>query len=262
MIDIHAHILPGIDDGPKDIDESIEMLHQAQKDGIHTIVATPHTLNGIYTCTPEMVSRGIHHLCDEMKKHDISVSIYPGMEIHICDDFHARLEDNQIIPINNSRYVLIELPAPLIPPHFKDLVFQLRLKGFYPILAHPERNFAVQKHPDMIYDFIEWGVFIQITAVSVTGFFGGRIKKLCKKFIQNRLVHFLASDAHSSVNRLPILSEAHFQCEKILNDKQEARALIEHNPKNVIENKPIEVSEPIRKKRWFCSFKNIQRFYH
>jgi protein-tyrosine phosphatase len=254
MIDIHAHILPGIDDGPEVIDESIEMLHQAQNDGIQAIVATPHTLNGVYTCSPEMVTKGIHNLGTEMKKHNISVTIYPGMEIHICDDFHARLEDNRIISMNNSRYVLIELPAPLIPPQFKEVVFQLRLKGFYPILAHPERNFAVQKHPEMIYDFIEWGVFIQVTAVSVTGFFGSRIKKLCKKLVQNRMVHFLASDAHSSDNRPPVLSDAYFQCEKILNDKKEARALIENNPKNVIENKPIEANEPIRKKRWFRSF--------
>jgi protein-tyrosine phosphatase len=254
MIDIHTHILPGLDDGSKSLQVSIDMLHQAQNDGIHEIFATPHTLNGVYTCTPEMIARGIDELSAEMIKHEISISIYPGMEIHICDDLHAQLENNSLISLNNSRYVLIELPVQLIPPQFKEVVFQLRLKGYYPILAHPERNFAVQKNPDIINEFIDWGVFIQLTAVSVTGYFGGRIKQLCKSMLQNRQVHFLASDTHSLDNRPPVLSEACFVCEKILNDKMEARALLESNPKNVIENKPIEVNEPVRKKRWFRSF--------
>jgi len=254
MIDLHAHILPGVDDGPKTLEESIAMLYQAQADGIHTIVATPHTLNGVYTNTPETIAQKIDQLHDEMKKNDISISVCPGMEIHICEDLHSRIENKSLIAINNTRYVLIELPAPLIPPQFKDIVFQLRLKGYYPILAHPERNFAVQKDPDIVYDFIEWGVFMQLTAVSVTGFFGGRIKKLCKNMLQNRQVHFLASDAHSPDNRPPVLSDAYFKCEKILNDQKEAHALIESNPKKVLENKPIEVNEPIRKKKWFRLF--------
>ncbi|ETR72907.1 MAG: Phosphotyrosine-protein phosphatase [Candidatus Magnetoglobus multicellularis str. Araruama] len=136
------------------------------------------------------------------------------MEIHICDDLHTRIINNSILSLNHSRYVLIELPAPLIPPQFKEIVFQLRLKGFYPILAHPERNFAVQKHPDIIYDFIEWGVYIQLTGASVTGFFGGQIKKLSKNMIKNRLVHFLASDAHSPDNRPPVLAEAYYKASK------------------------------------------------
>jgi len=254
MIDIHAHILPGFDDGPKTLEESIEMLHLAQTDGIQEMIATPHTLDGVYTCTPEMIVKGLAALSAEIKKHDISISIYPGMEIHICDDLHAQLENNSLISLNNTRYVLIELPVQLIPPQFKEVVFQLRLKGYYPILAHPERNFAVQKDPEIINDFIEWGVFMQLTAASVTGYFGGRIKTLCKKLLQNRQVHFLASDTHSLDNRPPILSEVCFICEKILNDKMEAQALIESNPKKVIENKPIEVNEPIRKKGWFRSF--------
>jgi protein-tyrosine phosphatase len=254
MVDIHAHILPGLDDGPETLHESIEMLHQAQTDGIQAIVATPHTLNGLYTNTPEMITNGIDNFCTEIKKHNIYINVYPGMEIHICDDLHTRIDNKSLISINNSRYVLIELPAPIIPPQFKEVIFQLKLNGYYPILAHPERNFAVQKNPNIIYDFIEWGVLIQLTAASVTGFFGSRIKKLCKKMLQNRLVHFLASDAHSVDNRPPILSEAHHECEKVLNDQKEALALIESNPKLVIENKPIEINEPIRKKRWFRSF--------
>jgi protein-tyrosine phosphatase len=254
MIDLHAHILPDVDDGPKTLEESIAMMYQAQADGIHEIVATPHTLNGVYTTTPETIQQKIDQLHDEMKKNDISVTIYPGMEIHICDDLHSRIENKRLISMNHSRYVLVELPAPLIPPQFKEIIFQLRLKGYYPILAHPERNFAVQKDPDIVYDFIEWGVFMQLTAVSVTGFFGGRIKKICKQMLQNRLVHFLASDAHSPDNRPPVLSEAYHKCEKILNDHKEALALIESNPKKVLENKPIEINEPIRKKKWFRLF--------
>jgi len=254
MIDIHTHILPDIDDGPETLDECIEMLQKAQTDGIHALIATPHTLNGIYSCTPEMVTQGIEHLSAQIKKNNFSMTVYPGMEIHICDDLHTQIENNSLISLNNTRYVLIELPAPLIPPQFKDVVFQLRLKGYYPILAHPERNFAVQKHPEILYDFIEWGVFMQVTAASVTGFFGERIKKLCKRMLQNRLVHFLASDAHSSDSRPPVLSEACFICEKVLKDIKEAHALIEDNPKKLIANESIQMNEPIRKKRWFRSF--------
>jgi protein-tyrosine phosphatase len=255
MIDIHAHILPDIDDGPKTFDESIEMLQKAQADGIQAIVATPHTLDGVYSCTPEMVSERIDNLNTQIKKNNISMTVYPGMEIHICDDLHAQLEHQSLISLNNTRYVLIELPAQLIPPQFKDVVFQLRLKGYYPILAHPERNFAVQKHPEILNDFIEWGVFMQVTAASVTGFFGGRIKKLSQKMLQDRVVHFLASDAHSSDSRLPVLSEAYFICEKILKDKKEARKLVEDNPKKLIHNEPIQMNEPVRKKGLFRSWR-------
>jgi len=254
MIDIHAHILPGFDDGPATLNDTIEMLQQAQTDGIQSIIATPHTLNGIYTCSPEMIFKGIEDLSIEIEKHDISIIVHPGMEIHICEDLHTQIENKSLISLNNSRYVLIELPAPLIPPHFKDIVFQLRLKGYYPILAHPERNFAVQKNPEMIYDFIEWGVFIQLTAASISGFFGGRIHKLCNQMLKNRQVHFLASDAHSADLRPSVLSEAYYKCEKILKDRKEARALIEGNPKSVIENKPIDMNDPIKKKKWFRLF--------
>ncbi|KPA12196.1 Capsular polysaccharide synthesis, CpsB/CapC [Candidatus Magnetomorum sp. HK-1] len=255
MIDIHCHILPFIDDGPANINDSIEMLHCAEKDGIQTIVATPHSFDGVYLCTSEMIHQSIERLQNEIEKHNLSVTILPGMEVHICEQLHQKIIAKKAISLNNTRYILLELPGPFVPPHFKEVIFQLRLKGYYPILAHPERNFVVQNDPDIIYDFIEWGIFIQLTAASVTGFFGTQIKRLCKKMLLNRQVHFLASDAHSPGNRPPILSEAFQKAVHISKDENYARTLIDINPKNVIADAPLDICEPRRKKRFF-SFLN------
>ncbi|MBF0452974.1 MAG: hypothetical protein HQK75_19895 [Candidatus Magnetomorum sp.] len=256
MIDIHCHILPAIDDGPQDVNDSIAMLRCAEQDGIQSIIATPHALNGVYHVSPEMVEQSLDSLRNEIERTKVSVTVLPGMEVHICKNIQDKILDKQAITLNASRYVLIELPGQFIPPQFKDVIFQLKLKGYYPILAHPERNFVVQKNPEIIYDFIEWGVYIQLTAASVTGFFGIRIKNLCKTMLQNRQVHFLASDAHSPDMRPPVLSEAFHRAATILKDKNEARALIDTNPQKIIDDAPIDICEPRRKKKFFDFFRN------
>jgi protein-tyrosine phosphatase len=254
MIDIHCHIIPGLDDGPQDIQDSIEMLHCAEKDGIRSIIATPHSFDGVYQVAPELIDQSIVTLKNEMKKNNLSITLFPGMEVHLCKDLNAKLIDNKAITLNHSKYILIELPAAFIPQQFKEVIFQLRLKGFYPVLAHPERNIAVNKYPDIIYDFFEWGIFIQLTASSVTGAFGSRIKNLCKTLIQNRLVHFIASDAHSIYNRPPVLSEAYKMAKYILKDETEADALFFSNPESIINNIPIDVCEPIKKRKKIFKF--------
>ena len=251
MIDMHTHILPGLDDGPDSMDISIEMVQLAAEDGIQAMIATPHARSGKFDSSPEIVKKGMDALNIQLTDLNIPVTIYPGMEIHICDDIQKRIENNELLTLNHSRYVLIELPGQLIPPKFKEVIFQLKLQGYYPILAHPERNFAIQKSPDMINDFIDWGVYIQITAASLMGQFGIPLKQLSKKMLQNRQVHFIASDTHTPYSRPPILSEACQLASKILKDKTEARALVDQNPKNVIDNQLIEFNEPVVKKRWF-----------
>jgi len=251
MIDIHCHILPFIDDGPKSIDDSIEMLRYAEKDGIKSIIATPHSFNGVYICTSNTVKKSIERLQYEINNNKLSITLFPGMEVHLCEQLYQKIIEKTVVSLNNSRYILIELPVQFVPPNFKEIIFKLRLKGYYPILAHPERNFVVLNDPEIIYDFIEWGVFIQLTAASVLGFFGSKIQRLCKKMLLNRQVHFLASDAHSLENRPPALSEAYKKALQLLKDEKYAKTLIYDNPKKVIDDTSIDIYEPIRKKRFF-----------
>ena len=200
MIDIHCHILPGIDDGPKHIDESLEMAKIASRDGITTIVATPHIKEPLYPS--EDIGIKVAALNDLLTEKGIPLSVLQGADVSSSVDvslLHA-------YTINRTRYILIEFPHLYLPGNAKDIIFRLMMHGYRPIITHPERNLSILGNPKLFFELLDTGLLVQITADSLTGAFGLDIRECASYFLKKGIVHFIATDAHSSRERRPELS--------------------------------------------------------
>lgn len=215
MIDIHCHILPGIDDGPKTIDESVAMARIAFKDGIRTIIATPHTGNGRYNCLPEDIMTSCVAFNEILVKKRIGLKVLPGSEVRLCPDIIENYKKNKIMNLGSGNFVLIELPHQFIQRAVVDVIRAFKFLGVTPIIAHPERNQQVMNNNSAVDQFVFAGALIQITAGSLLGLFGRRVRQVARDFVANGSVHFVATDAHSSDKRAPVLSKGLKQFEKI-----------------------------------------------
>ncbi len=234
MIDIHAHILPSIDDGPETIEESIELCKIAANDGIKTIVATPHSKDGVYEAKSDKILETVEALNLKLKESQIDIEILPGSEIHIHAELVESIRSGEVLTINNSgKFILFELPFVFIPPGTDKFIFNLKANGIVPIIAHAERISAFQKNPDLVGQLVKIGALVQVNAPGLTGQAGPRDKKCVEWLLKNRLVHFIASDVHSLTGRPPILSKAVGIAAKIVGE-EEARALVCHNPEQII----------------------------
>lgn len=234
MIDIHTHVIPGVDDGPQSWGEAIEMCRMAWEDGTKVMVATPHAYNGLYGQEGQDISEEIVVLKHKLKACGIGLEILRGAEIHSRPDLPEILERMPTLTLNSSgNYFLLEFPHTFIPPNVEQLIFQLTLKGFIPIIAHPERNMQVQRDVSLIEALIEKGALCQVTAMSISGHFGQRASKCVEELLQSEFVHLVASDAHSVENRPPVLSEAYRVVEKKMGNKK-AKELFELNPGKIV----------------------------
>lgn len=232
MIDIHAHILPGLDDGPGSIDESLAICRIAASDGIKKIVATPHIYPGVYNNNRKGILDRVGQLNRVIIEEGIDLEILPGADIHLTRDIFSQLENGDCIGINNTCYLLIELPE-ILPVNCEDIVFRLRGEGYVPVISHPERNFDIQKNPDKLKKLIEMGALAQVTAMSLTGAFGYMIKRSARSLLKGNLAQIIATDAHSVDKRPPILSEAVRIAGKIIG-KEEAYAMVYHTPMKIL----------------------------
>src|SRR5262245_2925682 len=242
MIDIHSHIMPEIDDGARNLKEALEMAWIAADDGIEYMVATPHMYNGLSHNPPpsEILSR-VAALNVTVGK---DLKILPGNEVHISHDIVDQAKNNLVTKINQRNYMLVEFPQLTIPVGADRLFYKLQLEGVRPILVHPERNGQIQNHPASVARFIEQGVLIQITAMSVTGEFGVAAKKCAEVLLRHNCVHFLATDAHRTTSRPPILSKGRDAAAAIIGGEA-AKALVEANPRAVINGEPFKIPEPV-----------------
>ncbi|MCU0594044.1 MAG: tyrosine protein phosphatase, partial [Desulfobacterota bacterium] len=169
MIDLHCHILPGVDDGSRSAEESLHMARLALEDGIRTIVATPHTLDGTYLNPLHSVSEHVLSLQQVLKERGADLRLCVGADVHLCPGLGDKITKEEAGTINNTgKYVLLELPAQTIPSGAKKEIFSLRLMGITPIITHPERHPAILRDMKPLYDFIAMGALSQITAMSLT----------------------------------------------------------------------------------------------
>lgn len=221
MIDVHCHILPGLDDGPETMELALQMARIASDDGITDIVATPHTHNGFYMQTLEHVLTAVEELQCSIDQEGIELRVHPGMEIHIHLELIDHLRDLQILSMGNRmRHVLLELPTMHLPMFTEELVQQLLLSGITPIIAHPERNATLMQNPGRLARWIDAGVIAQLTAGSLLGWMGRTAKKNARELIEQRLVQLIATDGHNCTTRKVQLSKAYEELGKLLTDEE------------------------------------------
>ena len=237
MIDIHSHILPNMDDGASSWEISLNMCRQASANNIKTIIATPHTLNGIYKNNPKDIEEKVKSLNQKIKENNLPLKILPGSEVHLSADIIEAIKKKEILTLNKSNYILLEFPHTQIPLHIEEILFQMQIMGITPILSHVERNLKFQQKPALLSQLIQKGALAQITAASLCGFFGPIPKKISQKFLSEELVYSIASDAHtdSEEGRGSFFSQALKEASKIIGH-QAALNLVHSNPQKIIMN--------------------------
>lgn len=249
MIDIHCHILPGLDDGARTIEETLQMLQIAKERGITDIVATPHIYPDFYF--PEMEK--ILEAYNEVKNYVSGVNLYLGTDLHLCPETIKYLKEGRALTINNGSYVLIEPPEFFGAMELLEMLFQLRGEGYYPIITHPERYQIFREKKELLFKIVEQGNFLQLTSASITGYFGETVQNFSRELIKEKIVHLVASDAHSPRRRIPFLKDAY---EKISEwGSKDYSMYIEENSLKVLNNEIIDEFKKKREKRNFL--KNI-----
>ncbi|MHC1724387.1 MAG: tyrosine-protein phosphatase [Aminipila sp.] len=208
MVDIHSHILPGLDDGSVDLDTTIRMLQNAERCGTKAIIATPHYYRGYFENEYEDVVKLVEFLKGDMADRGMNMDIYPGQEVFLDKHTALMYKKGCIRGLNGSRYLLVEMPMQDYDASLLDVVYELRLLGAVPVLAHPERYTYIIDKVEVINSFVEEGCLFQINTGSITGIFGKPVQKAAKVLIENGLCNFVASDAHTNHKRCTGLSDA------------------------------------------------------
>jgi protein-tyrosine phosphatase len=261
MVDIHAHILPGFDDGPTSIEESLDMLRLAEQDGIGRVIATPHSAFLVgRNYGKEQIEAAVAELREASDELDIRVEVIPGIESHLTPEVDREVAQGTVFTLAGSRYLLLELPFFNYPLNAEQVVSTLRVRGLTPILAHPERFEYFQREPNSLRRLVELGALVQLTADSLDGGFGSRSRATSLAILEHGWAHFLASDAHDDIHRVPKLSEARTIAAETIGEEA-ARALVIDNPEAVLSNTEIEPGEPLRyqtKRRWFLQKKPMR----
>ena len=246
MIDMHCHILPDVDDGAECMHDSIAMALIAKEQGIKKIIATPHYHPEFRYLKGEQLKEVYENFKQELKENKIDIEVYMGNEIYFTSNLIENIEDLDFFSLNNSKYVLVEFPPTNFPLNLCNVVYELKQKGFVPVLAHVERYVKIHDDPEIIYDCIKTGAIIQINSSSLMGKNGKELQKLCNILISRNMVHLVSSDAYSSGRRRPLLKDAYEYIEKKYS-KAIADDLFINNAECIIQNKDIVVEEPLEK---------------
>ncbi len=254
MLDLHTHIIPGVDDGSKNMDETIEILKNAKLAGYSGVVATPHYIEGSYSTNNSDKMKYIKDIKTELKLQNIDLEIYTGNEVFITDTIENLLYYAKISSINNSKYILIELPMAGGSNGLQSCIFKVFSLGYIPIIAHPERYSFVQKDPNKLLDYIDQGVLFQLNSGSLFGHYGKTAEKTARILIKHNMVQFVATDTHSG--KSSSYSQISDVCKLIskLTYVENVDILMNKNPNDVINNKKIIANEPIKYKKGLFQF--------
>ena len=235
MIDFHSHILPGIDDGSRSIEQTIRMLKEAKEAGFTKIISTSHYIEGYYESDEAERTK----LLNEVQKNISGIELYLGNEIYITNNMINLIQNKKASTINNSKYVLFEFPLSAKSMNDKEVVYRLIENGFVPVIAHPERYSYVQDNPEYIEELAEMGALFQANYGSIIGMYGKKAEKTLKKLLKNDLIRFFGSDSHridQVYTKMPkILKKLH----KFLSD-EEIEEFTVINPQKVLNNEDIE----------------------
>ncbi|WP_367370640.1 tyrosine-protein phosphatase [Levilactobacillus brevis] len=256
LVDLHCHILPGVDDGAKDLPMALGMARDAVAQGISHILLTPHHMDGEYTNHKVDVLRKTTAFQEALDAAKIPLTVFPGQEVHLTGELLTALDDDDILFMDEGgKYLLLELPHSGIPEYTEDMIFELQARGITPVIAHPERNHGFQKEPDRLYDFVASGCLTQITASSYLGVFGSEVEDFTQRIIDAGLGFVFASDAHNLKGRNFRMQKAFAKLEQ--HNGAEMVTWMQDNAKKIINGDDLEPSEYhyIKEKKKFWLFR-------
>ena len=235
MIDLHSHILPGIDDGAVDLTVSLAMARAYAADGVSVVACTPHILPGLYSNSGSAIRQATARLQQTLRGEGIPLTLVPGADNHIAPNFVGDLRSGHLLSLGDTRYVLVEPPHRVPPPRLEDLFFNILVAGYVPILTHPERLTWISTHYHTIQHLIHAGTWMQITAGSLAGGFGRTARYWAEKMLDEGVVHLIATDAHDTNRRPPNLNLGRELAAKRVGDT-EAHNLVLGRPEGVLRN--------------------------
>ena len=237
-VDIHCHIMPGVDDGSRDMDTSLKMLEIAAREGITDVILTPHHKPLHHNVSVERNKIYTKRLNEAVRSAGIDIRLYSGNEIYYSDETQRQLEEGMIGTLADSEYVLVEVHPTNPYRAISNAVYQIRGAGFIPIIAHVERYSDIVSHPAYVEELINKGCYIQVNALSVMGKYGFGIKLFVKKLLKNTLVHFVATDAHDTKRRAPYMADCRSYIQRKYG-KDYADRIFYENPMSVIRGRII-----------------------
>ncbi len=248
MIDIHSHILPGIDDGPARMDETLEMARAYEQAGFHVVIATPHHVPGTsWNPAPETVQSLVSHVNRILVHEGMRLRLLPGMEVGLDLDLARMLSKKALLTLGGTQYVLVETPFQRLPLNWEQMVFDLTAAGFAVVWAHPERCRQLQNNPAPMARMLQMGCFLQINWGSILGYNGGHVEKSAKRMLQKGWVHCLATDCHDAVSRTPAIGMDGMRILEEILDPEAVGVVAHENPVRILQSKPLTPVMPVVK---------------
>lgn len=253
MIDLHCHLLPGVDDGSKSMDISLKLANDAVRDGIDYALLTPHHMNGVYLNHKKEVIQQTQEFQVELDRHEIPLKVFPGQEVRINGDLLTALDQDDILFADEGgRYLMLEFPDDDVPSYTSNMIYELMQRGIIPIIVHPERNTKIMKQPDILYDLLNKGCLSQITAGSYVGTFGHKVQKFSKQLIQTGQAYVFASDVHDLPNRSYEMSNAFEKLGKELGPEYVSQ--FNRNAKKIINGDNVPLNNFTKEKKHLFNF--------
>ena len=255
MIDIHSHILPGVDDGSKSMEETLGMVSQLYEAGFKTLIATPHVMEGKDFLCPAEILAATEQICQRVAEAGISIRILPGAENYIFPDMAKWACEGKLMTLGNTgKYLLLEFPMLGIPHYTDQVFFELQVNGITPVLAHPERYRGLFEEPEHLMNWVKKGILLQLDLRSLDGKYGPQPKQLAEIILQHDLIHFIGSDAHRVSRSESTYPEALRSVKKIVGEQKFGEVTLSI-PQTMLEGKFLQgvrdyfVEEPVLKKR-------------
>ncbi|HZK54095.1 MAG TPA: CpsB/CapC family capsule biosynthesis tyrosine phosphatase [Desulfosporosinus sp.] len=256
MIDLHSHILPGLDDGSNNIAETLGMVSQLYEAGFKTLIATPHVIEGRTFLSPAEILATTEQVRQAVAEAGIPVEILPGAENYIFPDLAKYARDGKLMTLGNAgKYLLVEFPMLEIPHYTDQVFFELQVLGITPVLAHPERNKGLVDEPERLVEWARKGVLFQLNLRSLSGHYGPQAKQLAEILLSSELIHFIGSDTHR-VSRSDATYSEGLQTVQDVVGETSYQDLTRLNPQTMLEGKPLqqndqdyELKRPVAKKK-------------
>ncbi|MDQ3524014.1 MAG: capsular biosynthesis protein [Chloroflexota bacterium] len=240
MIDLHCHMLPGIDDGPRELVMALEMARIAAEDGVRVVACTPHIYPGMYDNDAQGIQSAVASLQAQLLATGIGLELVSGADVHLVPGLATQVAEGRVPTLGGSRYLLLEPPHHVAPPNFEQAIFDLMAAGITPVLTHPERLSWVESHYELFCRLAGRGCWLQVTAGALTDRFGPRVRYWADRFVSEGWAHLIATDAHDTRRRPPLLSEGRAAAAKLVGEEAAGR-MVEQYPVAILANLEISI---------------------